>query len=110
MATWQYELELVPRDAADCDPRDWGGRAPDGWRDTLDTVLAPGPTWSDHLLGWGEYDEHRIEASIEDGQLIAVRARLDVRQADLDAVLTLLAVAARDAVGAAGDGEFDLGH
>ena len=95
MATWQYDLELVPRDAADRGESSWGGRAPDGWRDTLGAVLPPGPTWSDHLLAWGEYEGHRIEASTDHGQLVGLRARLDLRQDDLGGVLTRLAAAAR---------------
>ncbi len=95
MAAWQYDLQLVPRAAPDCDDSEWIGHATDRWRDILDEVLPRGPTWSEHLLGWGEYDQHRIEAHIEAGQLSSLRVRLDLRQDNLDLLVVRLAAAAR---------------
>jgi hypothetical protein len=49
----------------------------------IDFLLPRGPSWHSQHPGWGDYDEHRLEASLENGRLAALLVRVDLRRNDV---------------------------
>jgi len=95
MAIWQYDLELVPREAA-C--RRAGGvptraesLAASGrsvWESVksipdleseLSRILPLGKSWSRDIKMWGTYDGHRIDLVFDGGNLAQFLVRFDMR-------------------------------
>ena len=95
MATWQCDFQIVPSAAPVPAPDDaWlHFPPPEDWREKISGMLQPGDSWHQDLVGWGPYDGNRVEGWLETSHLASMRARLDLRDPNLEAfVLQLLAL------------------
>jgi hypothetical protein len=108
MATWQYDLFLVPRQAVstryagvpdrisreDFDSVSWWQGIPfsPAWESSF-AFLPRREVWSNSILGWGTEDGNRVDILLEDDDIAEVHVRLDAREPDLVVVRHLARVA-----------------
>jgi hypothetical protein len=97
MATWQFDLILVPGNAArrqlaaySSDSRERKYDLPKLWsntdvdpqpiRDAIGDSLPARKSWSENIETWGHESETRVDLIFENGKLAEVGIRLDVRE------------------------------
>lgn len=99
MATWQFDLHLVPSgnliaavgastERITEDQFDqiawWNGvELPNTLEYALNTILPPAEAWAAGIEAWGAEDGNRLEIYRVRGEVDEVRVRIDVRQLDL---------------------------
>ena len=96
MATWQYDLLLIPRlkllkqygsiplqmRAEDYEQQEWwiDVSVPDDLEIRLSDICKPLSSWSDSARSWGAEDGNRIDVCYSDGHLREMSVRIDLRQ------------------------------
>jgi hypothetical protein len=97
MATWQFDLHLVPRKTLQqCfegipqnispeyfDKVDWWDlhQPKQNFRNTISLFLSEYKTWNEFLLSWGSEEGNRIDIDIDvNGKIEDVFIRIDVRE------------------------------
>src|SRR5262245_18011256 len=95
MATWQFDIHLIPRCKLialyDLVPatleeeivetvNSWRGFLPQDYGESLARLISPSRSWSNDIQMWGEQDGNRIEVLFEAGQPEEVSIRIDARQ------------------------------
>jgi hypothetical protein len=109
MAAWQLDLLIIPRKRAEslgflrqlssssnCEEIDWwkGGSLPPGYEERLAGFLLPQTPWDKHWLIFGDENGTRVDVVHNNERIDEVRARIDVREIDLDLLEKLLAFVA----------------
>jgi hypothetical protein len=88
MATWQFDLELIPRRHVleVVDTVDWwsGATLPGDYENRISAFLPWHLPWDPEWQVFGEEDGDRIDVVFENGHVQHVRARLDARKLDLE--------------------------
>lgn len=98
MATWQFDLYLVPTcklmarraelptriGVDELQTADWweGERLPDDYKAFLDAFMPRRSTWSPAMLGWGIEDGNRIDVVASKDAVEEVYSRVDARALD----------------------------
>lgn len=111
MALWQFDLQLMPNQlvsnateviaSAICDglidtSNWWLANPPkDTYRQDIADTFAPLTSWSTDLLRWGDEELVLVEALLEDGQVVGIGIRVDVRYIDRDAISKLIQLIAK---------------
>ena len=94
MATWQFDLEMVPQGLAAI-PIDepWADvEPPPDWEALVANVLPAATSWDPvHLRTWGTDDGHRLDVWVDDGRLRSILVRIDARQRDCDSICSRIA-------------------
>lgn len=101
MATWQYDLQLIPRsvlvgvfgsvpnqlDSDTFNDTDWWSEhaCPD-YEAALGSLLKESESWSAGMRNWGDDDGNFISVFLEDSQIAEIGVRFDVRALDPDFV------------------------
>jgi hypothetical protein len=81
MASWQFDLHLVPRSAGPGDRDPWRVRQPArSWRQALDALLPRAASWSEQLSIWGTDDGHRIDVWEYQRRVESIVVRIDARE------------------------------
>lgn len=95
MATWQFDVILVPREELSAplgaeprisveaiDGREWWANRslPAGYESRLDASMPRLRTTTRGIISWGTDDGDRIDVCLEGGRAVEVRARLDARE------------------------------
>jgi hypothetical protein len=102
MATWQFDLEVVPAARVLSQPRtsegyvdeharesiDWweGASLPPDYARRLGAMLPWSVPWAAGWHVFGEEDSNRVDVIEEGGRIAEVRARIDARSMDLDVI------------------------
>lgn len=98
MATWQYDLFIIPRKKIEqlgCsgsiseelyDQTQWwkDSATPQDVASRIDEVLDKGSSWSNSLLTWGVEDGNRIDLLLEENLVSELQVRLDLRNLSED--------------------------
>ena len=93
MATWQFDLFVIPRNRiqqlgcaekldADCyDQHEWwdSSVSPQDVSERIDMVLKRGSSWSRDILMWGTEDGNRINLCVKENVISELLVRLDLR-------------------------------
>lgn len=98
MATWQYTIELIPReklvDLFRAVPPSisehtygvtewWSNQQPsDDYETLLTSFVSPRSSWSEEVKCWGEEDGNRINVVLEGECVVEVSVRFDLRNLD----------------------------
>jgi len=84
MATWQFDLYIVPRGftgTLDTIDGAWTDAQPNAtWRPALDSLLPTFSSWHTDLEVWGSDVGHRVDVWTEEGRLRSILVRIDARQ------------------------------
>lgn len=95
MATWQYDLQLIPRaklvelfgevsprlDSETYEVTDWwSGQVCAGYDEVLARFLKEGGSWSEEIRNWGDEQGDFISVVYEENQVTEIRVRIDVRE------------------------------
>jgi hypothetical protein len=101
MASWQFDVHVVPRESASEDriagPIDdwsaWRGRQPDDhFLEQLGVLLPEAKSWDDASRTWGQEEGTRVDVSFRDDQIDEVFVRVDLRSPQgklLEGILSL---------------------
>ena len=110
MAIWQFDLTLHPAPggvvASDGSPA-WGDERRRAIEATLDAGLPRGRSWGRDVLTWGGENGGRVDLIVNDGTLVEVSARVDMRggwRGMLDLLVRLAQAAEVDAFETADEG------
>lgn len=87
MAVWQFEIAFEPRESAAASRDGLSEPAPGrpfGREDSdllrkIDAMLPRRESWSEDLILWGEEDGDRVHAALEEGGIVELTARIDLR-------------------------------
>jgi hypothetical protein len=109
MATWQFDVYLVPRSKletvlgeiperispAQFDSTTWWDDAalPPGYTQLLSSFLSEQRSWSTELRTWGAEDGNRIDVGYTGTALSDVRVRFDLRHVDIGFVEAVVRLA-----------------
>jgi len=107
MATWQYDIHLVPRGAVKAaDPGSSNlydeDLAAEEWQRYGDTkellarlagLLPPLKSWHESISMWGAEDGNRIDVSFEGSNIDGIMVRIDVRRISLPFIESLIEIA-----------------
>jgi hypothetical protein len=81
MATWQFDLHLVPRQRPPALDEAWKTVQPTvGWAETLADRLPPTASWSTDLRVYGSEDGHRVDIWMEGPRIASIFVRIDARE------------------------------
>ena len=111
MATWQFDLHLIPKERLITlvgayplrIPRElldetkwWDGKvAPDRLDADLASFLRKTKSWHPQLAVWGEEDGNRIDVLYENNDVFEIFVRIDLRQRDRGFVIALVRLATK---------------
>lgn len=113
MATWQYDIDLIPRAVVDESPEivlalmakseedidsaAWWKHLDDEqtFIEALSKLLPAAESWCDSIQMWGTYEGDRIEVSRENDRIELVHARIDVGQISEDFIRGIVDIAKR---------------
>lgn len=98
MATWQFDLYLIPIgrlvradgglpariDVGELRSSDWWleQSLPADYQARLDVFLPRRPTWTHELIGWGAESSNRVDVFLSEDRVEEVHVRIDAREID----------------------------
>lgn len=96
MATWQFDLHLIPRaklielygevpadlDRDTLDRHEWWTGESVAYDEALNAFLNESTSWSEHFRNWGDEDGNCVCVILEDNEVAEIYARVDVRSLD----------------------------
>ena len=96
MATWQFDLHLIPRaklielygevpvdlNRATLDRHEWWSGEAYDYDEALNVFLNESTSWSEQIRNWGDEQGNCVCVILEDNEVAEIYARVDVRSID----------------------------